>query len=97
MVNPLFPSNFSPGQALLATVLPQIDLICYLHIRGGRVVEKGTRARDSILSGCRVFFLSECPDAISLGVVEKEYGVIRAGEGVGHIRSDACGHEANKF
>lgn len=38
------------------------------------MVEKGTRAGNSILSGCRVFFLPECPDAIDLGVVAKEYG-----------------------
>lgn len=50
------------------------------------MVEKGTRAGNSILSACRVFFLPECPDAIDLGVVAKEYGGSpELGEGVDHI------------
>lgn len=51
----------------------------------GRVVEKGTRVGDSVMSGCRVIFLPECPDATDLGVIEKEYGVTGAGEDVSDI------------
>lgn len=56
----------------------QIDLICYLYVWGRRVVEKDTRAGDSVLSGRQIFLLPKCPKAIDLCMVEKEYGVTGA-------------------
>lgn len=54
-----------------------MDLIFFLYVRGGRLVGKSTRAGgDTMLSGCRIFLLSKCAEAIDMCVgAEKEDGL----------------------